>query len=247
MAFAVSGQTFSSCLKIQKDLSVVPATHLSSAKSFVPNALPVCKSRARASAPVSAGALSVTASVAVATSELDVISKFSEIVPDTIIGDDFERFKPTAATVSSSLILGFSSLPDAKFDGAIRNALAYGKCMLESGNKMSCFLDKALVNVGKELTKDVSGRVSTEIDPRLAHNTDAIVQRVHELLDMYDEVEVHRNRVLFKIPATWEGIEAARKLEAEGIQTHVTGVNRQGSCTVLLMWKIQRQLVFLLQ
>ncbi|CAI5958090.1 unnamed protein product [Closterium sp. NIES-65] len=91
-------------------------------------------------------------------------------------------------------------------------------------NKFSCFLDKALVNVGRELSLEVSGRVSTEVDPRLAHNTAAMVDRVRNLADLYKEVDVGVNRVLFKLPATWEGIEAARHLEAEGIKTHVTGV-----------------------
>ncbi|GJP33932.1 hypothetical protein CLOM_g11250 [Closterium sp. NIES-68] len=168
---------------------------------------------------------SIHAAMAVSPSELDVISRSSEIVPDTIVGDQFERFKPTAATVSSSLILGISSLAEAKFDGAIKSALAYGKCMVAAeDDKLSCFLDKALVNVGKELSLDVSGRVSTEVDPRIAHNTSAMVERVRNLAALYREVDVPLNRVLFKLPATWEGIEAARHLEAEGIKTHVTGI-----------------------
>ncbi|CAI5987334.1 unnamed protein product [Closterium sp. NIES-65] len=83
---------------------------------------------------------------------------------------------------------------------------------------------QALVNVGRELSLEVSGRVSTEVDPRLAHNTAAMVDRVRNLAELYKEVDVGVNRVLFKLPATWEGIEAARHLEAEGIKTHVTGV-----------------------
>ncbi|MBA0684740.1 hypothetical protein Goari_026307, partial [Gossypium aridum] len=47
--------------------------------------------------------------------ELDAVSTFSEIVPDTVIFDDFEKFPPTAATVSSSLLLGILSLPDTIF------------------------------------------------------------------------------------------------------------------------------------
>ena len=39
---------------------------------------------------------------------------------------------------------------------------------------------QALVNVGAELVKDVSGRVSTEVDPRLAHDTAEIVYKVTE-------------------------------------------------------------------
>ncbi|PKI37571.1 hypothetical protein CRG98_042042, partial [Punica granatum] len=49
------------------------------------------------------------------STELDAVSSFSEIVPDTVIFDDFEKFPPTAATVSSSLLLGICGLPDTIF------------------------------------------------------------------------------------------------------------------------------------
>lgn len=168
--------------------------------------------------------LSLRASVSTAEgTELDAIRKYSEVVPDTVIFDDFERFPPTAATVSSSLLLGITSVPKGSYNGAIDSALAYNKCYVEnSGERLSCFLNKALVNVGAELVKSVPGRVSTEVDARLAYDTPGIVNEVHELLRMYDEVEVPRDRLLFKIPATWQGIEATRQLETEGIQTHVS-------------------------
>eukprot|EP00271_Cylindrocystis_brebissonii_P014188 TRINITY_DN35458_c0_g1_i1.p1 TRINITY_DN35458_c0_g1~~TRINITY_DN35458_c0_g1_i1.p1 ORF type:complete len:420 (-),score=62.03 TRINITY_DN35458_c0_g1_i1:531-1790(-) len=167
-----------------------------------------------------------SSSTTVIQTELDLVSQLSEIVPDTVVGDDFERFPPTAATVSFSLLVGVSSLPDSKYEGAIDSALAYGKCLLEESgdNRTSCFLDKALVNVGAELSKSVPGRISTEVDARLAADTSAIVDKVRTLLRLYKEMEVRPDRVLFKIPATWQGIEAARQLEDDGIATHVTGV-----------------------
>ncbi|OAY71239.1 Transaldolase [Ananas comosus] len=134
------------------------------------------------------------------STELDAVASFSEIVPDTVVFDDFERFPPTAATVSSSLLLDKSS------------------------SRMTCFLNKALVNVGADLAKLVPGRVSTEVDARLAYDTQGIIHRVHDLLKLYNEVEVSSQRLLFKIPSTWQGIEASRLLESEGIQTHLTFV-----------------------
>jgi len=158
--------------------------------------------------------------------ELDVVSSFSEIVPDTVVFDDFEKFAPTAATVSSSLLLGIVGLPDTKFKSAIDTALVDGECntMEKPGDRMSCYLTKALGNVGAELSHQVPGKVSTEIDARLAYDTQGIIQRVHELLQIYNEHDVLSERLLFKIPATWQGIEASRLLESEGTQTHLTFV-----------------------
>ncbi|XP_030524802.1 transaldolase [Rhodamnia argentea] len=160
------------------------------------------------------------------STELDAVSSFSEIVPDTVIFDDFEKFPPTAATVSSSLLLGICSLPDTIFGNAIEMALADRGCYGLANNEMrlSCFVNKALVNVGGDMAKLVPGRVSTEVDARLAYDTHGIIRKVHDLLKLYGEVNVPPERLLFKIPSTWQGIEASRLLESEGIQTHLTFV-----------------------
>ncbi|KAK4748550.1 hypothetical protein SAY87_015136 [Trapa incisa] len=158
--------------------------------------------------------------------ELDSVSNFSEIVPDTVIFDDFEKFPPTAATVSSSLLLGICGLPDTIFRNAVDMALADSGCstLENSEMRLSCFVNKALVNVGGDLAKLVPGRVSTEVDARLAYDTHGIILKVHELLKLYSEVNVPPEKLLFKIPSTWQGIEASRLLELEGIQTHLTFV-----------------------
>ncbi|XP_027335627.1 uncharacterized protein LOC113849720 isoform X2 [Abrus precatorius] len=162
----------------------------------------------------------------VSTTELDAVSAFSEIVPDTVIFDDFEKFPPTAATVSSSLLLGICGLPDTIFRNAVDMALADSECYgLENPNaRLSCFVNKAFVNVGSDMAKLVPGRVSTEVDARLAYDTHAIIRKVHDLLKLYNDNNVPPQRLLFKIPSTWQGIEAARLLESEGIQTHLTFV-----------------------
>ncbi|KAI6702252.1 hypothetical protein NL676_011388 [Syzygium grande] len=160
------------------------------------------------------------------STELDAVSSFSEIVPDTVIFDDFDKFPPTAGTVSSSLLLGICSLPDTIFRNAVEMALADGGCygLANSEMRLSCFVNKALVNVGGDLAKLVPGRVSTEVDARQAYDTHGIIRKVHDLLKLYGEVNVPPERLLFKIPSTWQGIEASRLLESEGIQTHLTFV-----------------------
>ncbi|XP_034897550.1 uncharacterized protein [Populus alba] len=191
-----------------------------------------------------------------ASTELDAVSSLSEIVPDTVVFDDFQkyiccfffrffnwvafidtppiilvvlciyRFPPTAATVSSSLLLGICSLPDTIFRSAVDTALADSGCSSLENDvlRLSCFANKALVNVGGDLSKLVPGRVSTEVDARLAYDTHGIIRKVHDLLKSYGEIDVPPERLLFKIPATWQGIEASRLLESEGIQTHLTFV-----------------------
>ncbi|XP_047076907.1 transaldolase isoform X1 [Lolium rigidum] len=219
MALSISAPASSSLIPVSRQVGRWTSS-ASSAKPAVFNLRrPVLVARA-------GGGNAPSSPVDEVVTELDVVSSFSEIVPDTVVFDDFEKFAPTAATVSSSLLLGIVGLPDTKFKSAIDTALVDGECntMEKPGDRMSCYLTKALGNVGAELSNQVPGRVSTEIDARLAYDTQGIIQRVHELLQIYNEHGVLSERLLFKIPATWQGIEASRLLESEGTQTHLTFV-----------------------
>ncbi len=68
-----------------------------------------------------------------------------------------------------------------------------------------------------EATGGVDGRVSLEVDPRLAHHTDATVAQAGELWKLVD-----RPNVMIKIPATVEGLPAITDALADGISVNVT-------------------------
>lgn len=82
-------------------------------------------------------------------------------------------------------------------------------------------MDKALVNVGALFLEKVSGLVSTEVDPKCARDEAALIARGRGLIALYAEMGVPKERVILRIPATWQGIQAAHALEAEGIATQV--------------------------
>ena len=68
-----------------------------------------------------------------------------------------------------------------------------------------------------EATDGQDGRVSIEVDPRLAHDTDATITQARELW-----AEVDRDNLLIKIPGTPEGLGAIRQVIADGISVNVT-------------------------
>ena len=78
------------------------------------------------------------------------------------------------------------------------------------------------VGFGTEITKIVPGYVSTEVDARLSFDTDATIKKARDLIRMYDEVGISKDRILIKIASTWEGIQAAKVLEKEGITCNLT-------------------------
>ncbi|HZM68179.1 MAG TPA: transaldolase, partial [Nakamurella sp.] len=63
----------------------------------------------------------------------------------------------------------------------------------------------------------VDGRVSIEVDPRLANDTEATIAQAQELAKIVD-----RPNVLIKIPATLAGLPAITAVIAEGISVNVT-------------------------
>eukprot|EP00877_Chromochloris_zofingiensis_P014943 jgi/Chrzof1/9702/Cz04g12210.t1 len=100
--------------------------------------------------------------------------------------------------------------------------MAYDRCYPLSGEaKLSCQLDKALANVGAILAKEVEGRVCTEVDPRLADDKDMLVKKAQTLLSQYEEMKVPKNKLIFRLPGTWAGIQAAAALEKQGVATQV--------------------------
>lgn len=78
---------------------------------------------------------------------------------------------------------------------------------------MAC--DYLTVLIGVEILNIIPGRISTEVDPRLAFNKEKSVEHALNLVDLYEKQEVNRERILIKLPATWEGIQAAKELESK--------------------------------
>jgi transaldolase len=60
------------------------------------------------------------------------------------------------------------------------------------------------------------------VDARLSFDTAATLMRARRIIALYAEQGIGRDRVLIKIAATWEGIQAAAELEREGIHTNLT-------------------------
>lgn len=167
-------------------------------------------------------------------SELESLGRLSEVVCDTVA---FAGTAPaTSSTVSSRVMLGILRNPVAmqRFESAIENSLTYGQEQADAGagggGQMTQSLDKAMVNVGSQFAAEVSGRVSVEVDPNLAEDSAAIVAKVENFLALFEEMGVTKERLLFKVPGTWEGLEAVRTLEGRGVNILVTLVYSFAQC-----------------
>jgi transaldolase len=83
-------------------------------------------------------------------------------------------------------------------------------------------IDNLLIAFGTEILKIIPGRVSTEVDARLSFDTQASIDKAHELIALYKAAGVDRERVLIKLASTWEGVRAAEALQKEGVNCNMT-------------------------
>jgi transaldolase len=84
------------------------------------------------------------------------------------------------------------------------------------------FIDRLFVLFGCEILKVVPGRVSTEVAASLSFDTTGTVAKAEKLISLYEEKDVSRKRILIKVASTWEGIQAAKLLESQGIHCNLT-------------------------
>ncbi len=151
------------------------------------------------------------------TSKLDSLRQHTLIVADTGDIDAIRTLQPVDATTNPSLLLKAAQQPDYAhlLDRALQQASG-------SYQQIADACDHFAVAVGSEIVNLVPGRVSTEVDARLSFDRQATVDKARKLIELYEQAGVTRDRVLIKIAATWEGIQAAAELEREGIQCNLT-------------------------
>ncbi|NGX27367.1 MAG: Transaldolase B, partial [Chlamydiae bacterium] len=153
-------------------------------------------------------------------SKLEELQKFTTIVADTGEIHQIKTYKPTDATTNPSLIFKASSMPEYQF--LIQDGIEYARKGKSKEEKLKLALDKVFVNFGLEILKIVPGRVSTEVDARLSFDVSGSIEKAHALIGLYEAAGIGRERILIKLAATWEGIQAAEVLEKEGIHCNMT-------------------------
>ena len=153
--------------------------------------------------------------------KLDQLKSMTQVVADTGDLDSIVQYQPQDATTNPSLLLKAADLP--RYQPLLQEAHRWGR---EQGgspaSRAAAASDYLAVSVGLEIQKMVPGRVSTEVDARLSFDREATVTRARRIIDLYESRGSNRNRVLIKIASTWEGIQAARELEADGINCNLT-------------------------
>ncbi len=166
---------------------------------------------------------------------LEQLREMTVVVADTGDIQAIETFKPRDATTNPSLITAAAQMPQYQgiVDDTLKSARStLGKDATAAQVATPCFRAFSRFFWHKIL-EVIPGRVSTEVDARLSFDTEASIRVGRELIAMYEAQGVSRERVLIKIAATWEGIQAAAVLEKEGIHCNLTllfGIHQAIAC-----------------
>ena len=160
------------------------------------------------------------------TSKLAQLRELSVVVADTGDYDAIQRLKPVDCTTNPTLVKKALDLP--VYADLIESELTWARA--QNGEKAALVnevADRLTVSVGAKLSALIPGRVSTEVDADLAHDTAATVAKARKFIAMYAERGIGKDKVLIKVASTWEGVEAARQLQAEGIDCNLTLIFNQ--------------------
>jgi len=156
-------------------------------------------------------------------SSLDALKKHSVVVADTGDFQQLAALMPQDGTTNPTLLLQASQLP--AYRKLLDDAIAYGrsaKPKAEQSELVDLICDKLAVSFGCEILKIIPGVVSTEVNACLSFDKEGSVAKARHLIKLYEEAGVSKERILIKLASTWEGCEAAKELEKEGIHCNMT-------------------------
>ncbi len=148
---------------------------------------------------------------------LDDLKTKTELAADTAILSEIRRFDLRNATNNPALIAQAIGTPEyaSLIEQAVRNA----------GGPLApddLLYDHLLACLGAAILSMIPGKLSTQIDPQTTYDTNKILHRARRVISIFEQAGIDRNRVLIKIPGSWEGIVAAKILEKEGIACNIT-------------------------
>jgi transaldolase len=147
--------------------------------------------------------------------QLDALKQFTTVVADTGDFRQLAHYHPQDATTNPSLIL--KAVQKAEYAHLLQETVQRHR-----KEPLDEIMDRLLVRFGTEILQLVPGRVSTEVDARLSFDTEATVKRGERLVALYQAEGIAAERVLIKVASTWEGIQAASRLQQRGIRTNLT-------------------------
>lgn len=153
--------------------------------------------------------------------KLEQLKTMTTVVADTGDIDAIAKFNPQDATTNPTLLLRAAQAPH--YRSLVEQAIhTSGLVSGVSQAKFNHCVDLLAISIACEILKIIPGRISIEVDARLSFDTQEMIARALDLIEQFNARGITSDRVLIKLASTWEGIQAARYLEREGVQCNLT-------------------------
>src|SRR2546421_4804683 len=153
--------------------------------------------------------------------QLEQLKKFTKIVADTGDFESMRAYAPQDATTNPSL--NYAAVQKKQYAHLLDEVIADRKRSgLTGPAQIDDIIARLLVKFGCEMLETIPGRVSTETDARFSFDVEGSIGKARELIKLYEEQHIPRERILIKIASTWEGLNAAEQLQEDGIRCNLT-------------------------
>lgn len=157
-------------------------------------------------------------------SQLDQLRQLAEVVPETADLPLIRSFQPRHVNLTAARITAAAQSEDHA--ELVDEALGWAQQKLDKGGNRKLAAMRAVerlsVVFARRIADTIEGRISLELDARLAFQKRPTLERARTTMEQLAEAGVPAERVLLKLPATWEGIQAAEKLQRDGTHCHLS-------------------------
>lgn len=145
---------------------------------------------------------------------LGFLKKYTTVALDSGNFLEVAKLQPNDVTTNPSLILKATKDKEclAFIDGVISSYNSYDT---------SEIINQILVHLGNEILKHIPGSVSIELNADYAFNVEKSMEQLAELLKLCKAFNI-QDRVLIKVPATWEGIQVLRLARKKNVRCNMT-------------------------
>jgi transaldolase len=147
------------------------------------------------------------------TDKLAQLKTYSDVVADTGDIEAIKRYAPLDATTNPSLL--YKAAQMEQYQNLVESTLKQSDSIGQASDLLA-------VSLGSEILNVIPGKISTEVDARLSFDKNASIEKAKQLIGLYEDNGISKDRVLIKLASTWEGIKAAEQLQKEGINCNLT-------------------------
>ncbi|ADD79526.1 transaldolase [Candidatus Riesia pediculicola] len=149
------------------------------------------------------------------------LKKITNVMADTSDLDEIQKYRPNDVTTNPSSILSFvENKKNDYFLKTIFHSFDFDNFSRETiGSKL---YEIILIRLASEIVKMIPGRVSIEMNSRFSYDEENCFEISKKIIQSLEEEGIKKNRILIKIASTWQGIQAAKRLEKIGINCNLT-------------------------